>query len=175
VATAPNGLGQCCTVTLIVDNGNYASGPDYGRHHDFGHAGVGIEGDFYDFGPGQNGDLLFGSPGGPWWRAGYPLLKSILADPDGISIGNIVYKAEIYVCKEQCERLRDYWNDLYKQKPAYDLLGLNCTTAVSRGLDRAGVCKQRPGGIGVSSLMEYPWVHTCGPSKGNDVQWQRIN
>ena len=162
-----------------------------------GHTGIGIEDEFYDYGPdvnderglrGRRDNFLTGFPGFQWWDDPAPSyttddigLTDILSlIPKLAREGNEpldVFKIEIAVNADEANRVRDYWHDKYENLGTYSLLGDQCTTTVMNSLDRGGIFDRpiltfKPIGF-LKSLKSAR--HTCGPNKGASIRFEHIN
>jgi RHS repeat-associated protein len=165
-----------------------------------GHTGIGIEDEFYDYGPDVGNDRglntpksnpVFGIPGYQWWDDPERWNGNFTPDDIGLSdiLGNIgdlaqdegkaldVFKIEISVSADEAKRARDYWRDKYSDLGTYSVLGGQCTTTVMNSLDQAGIFNRpfltfKPIGF-LNSLKSA--THTCGPNKGKPVKIEHIN
>jgi RHS repeat-associated protein len=115
---APSG---CCTITLIV---HVPPGqPQSLEDHLDGHTGVGINDDYYDWGPAndipsQDFPLLLtpqGVPGAPWWdkpptKTTTDILKEFPIKPYYKGMVAIT----VFANAAECSKAKDCWDDVYK-------------------------------------------------------------
>lgn len=165
-----------------------------------GHTGIGVEEEFFDYGPdvrnrrglpSTKGNLLTGTPGSQWWDD--PALWDGAQSPADVGLPTVlgdistlardgsepldVFKIEIAVSASEAGKVRDYWNGRYRDPGTYSVLGNQCTSTVMDSLDRAGIWDRpfltfKP--IGFLKGLETA-VHTCGPNKGQRVRMELIN
>ena len=191
---------DCCQkITVIIKLPLCTAGGLEGKGMG-GHTAVGIEDEFYDYGPDNNnrrgippakGNFLTGVPGYQWWDNPGRWDGDYSADDIGLSdvLGNIadlaserdapldVFKIEIAVSETEARDARAYWRALYSDLGTYSLLGDQCTTTVMKSLDRAGIFERSPltfKPIGFLRSLESA-THTCGPNKGRRVRFEHIN
>jgi len=152
----------CCKLTVIVEYENY-----WGAPSSPGHAGVGVDGKFYDLG-GAGGEKK-NVPATPWWMAFYPDVSKVIAGLPNVSSGQLVVAFEMFVEKEKCDRINNYWTGLLSNPGQYHFLANSCVTSTTNSLQAGGILPNGPGVITASDLAG--WVdrignHTCGPRKG---------
>ncbi|MGA1824389.1 MAG: RHS repeat domain-containing protein, partial [bacterium] len=163
----------CCKVTIIIKVPSGTESRKKSRKGLSGHIGIAIDNEYYDYGPQPGrGASLFGSPGRPWWDLMAPTsdadLDYILKNIDQFAHGLDVYKAEIEAKQEECDKLKKYWNNLYKDPGTYRFYARQCTTTVARSLEEAeiiGACSA----VKPTTMLEQAKKnikHTCGKNKG---------
>ncbi|MCY2968076.1 MAG: hypothetical protein NT069_31340, partial [Planctomycetota bacterium] len=118
--------------------------------------------DFFDFGPatvkGASGPF---ETGAPWWdRKDVPIknsngqiirikkgapegpgsnLNDILANLDVLRDGLEVWEVRFQVKKAQADRVKGFWQHIYKTPPMYSLPGFQCTSSVRTSLQISGL------------------------------------
>jgi RHS repeat-associated protein len=168
-----------------------------------GHAGMGIDDDYYDYGPEwpvNSFTALIGVPGCPWWdnpKSGV-WNEDLVHSPDDIMLSDIlsgmadgfsrepfgpfgmphdVYKIEIAVTASEAERARDYWREKYRHPGRFGVFASLCSTAVMSSLEQAGVYERSWLALSPANLLKsLPSVtHTCGPNQGRRVKLERVS
>ncbi|GEM_PF-4674013 len=117
-----------------------------------GHAGIALEDEFYDFGPGVDEisitDAKNGVQGDQWWdddpdiaqKDGDADLEEVLHYVENTKdFENPVYKVTLSVTDEQFNTMKDYWEEVYNNLGQYTLLERQCTTTVGDSLEKAGI------------------------------------
>jgi len=134
-----------------------------------GHAGIAIDGEYYDYGP--SGSAME-SPGTPWWDLhAHPNAKYILdlndKDADRIrkqmklTTGSSVLgdasqgitETQVLVTKSQAKKIKAWWDDKYSNLGTYSLkpwAGQHCTSTVMESLQKAEVI-----GTGIMGTISY--------------------
>ena len=144
----------CELVTIFIETGNPC---DNILFYLIGHAGIAIGDTFHDLGPGNDIDNGIASSTRPWWadnraisRSKKKLLYAINNNKKFIhDVPNLVISIEFCVCKEQAEKISEFWTklnqDMKSQKgPKYAFVHpknqssvkvLNCTSSVCESLN----------------------------------------
>ena len=177
------------TVSVIIKMPSGKESSIWGRLGFGGHVGIGLEEEFYDFGPAPTERLSIdmvkeGVTGDQWWDDDEKITKDGDADLSEVldyieeNVSNKVYKVTAQVTEKEYEKIKNYWEDLYANLSLYSLTGNQCTTTVGDSLVAAGLLR-RPQSLRLSprSLLIYLkgfLKNTVGPNQGKLATVQRI-
>jgi len=192
-------VGECeskgCTVLTIIINL-----PAYTetrlKHFFVGHAGVGVNGEFYDYGRGHKGN------GEPWWDNSHNNDGSARNPNKAVERGgkglttegaiNVIkrlnkitdedfFVIKTCICKEGADEVEAYWKKLYKNLGKYDNTKSNCTTHVRdsiAGMTKCIITKKKPFGLDFypqGYLMDLKnFTHSCGSNQGKKVKIEHL-
>ena len=133
-----------------------------------GHAGIAIDGEYYDYGP---SGAYYNSPGQPWWDAfshgekrgtvnvnnvngkDLDLMRQSLTTKGIVSRDATIYENTIIVTKKQALILKNWWVNKYKNLGTYSVVGAygdHCTNTVMESLYEAGII-----GTGIVGYTDY--------------------
>ncbi len=176
---------NCSIISFIIEL------PDPCEPKHVGHTGMGINDEYYDYGPDPNADIKLGKtvPGTQYFDnpdIGMPELLTLIENSDPNSRVNFI-KASICVCQKKANKAKKYWENLYSKikqgKAKYRIPGLHCTSAAisaAEGGDTLfGPCAQA---TSPSKLLEMlkgvdvwgnpMYSHTCGENKGKPIAFE---
>jgi RHS repeat-associated protein len=168
-----------------------------------GHSGMGINDEYYDYGPAMSVNYLTaltGVPGSQWWDDPvFPVWNTnVVQSPDDIMLSDIVdnsdevfardpfgpegesadmFKVEIAVTSAEAGRARDYWRNKYQEPGRYTVFGSQCSTTVMHSLEQAGVYHRPFLTLSPMGLLKslHSTTHTCGPNRGQRVRFEQIS
>jgi hypothetical protein len=149
----------------------------------WGHTGVAVGEEYWDFGPQgeatKENALSGGVPGGPYWdeQLGGPdkdatrtEIEDAIKNPRNAGKFNArVWEYKLSVCAPQCSVIKKWWQDNYAKRPNYNPGGLQCTTAVCTSLRAAGLHAYFDYASYPSTVkwnLDHSYKNTCGPNRG---------
>jgi len=173
-----------CKVTVLVEVPGKNVRGKLNRKGLGGYSGVGIDGEYYDYGPQPGrGGSIFGSPRRPWWNhfpevnpSGNASLQDILDHLNDLSDENDTYTVTAEVNPEECARAKTYWDDLYNDPGTYRFYGRQCTTTVCRSLREAGLLTSRA--VKPQTFLKRlrdNLKYTCGDKKGQPADVKQVH
>ncbi|HXJ57699.1 MAG TPA: RHS repeat-associated core domain-containing protein [Verrucomicrobiae bacterium] len=194
---------DCCQLITVLIKLPLCTAPGLDGKGLGGHTGIGIEDEYYDFGPARSVgpiEAVIGVPGSPWWddpnfgawdtqrvhSTDDIMLSDILSNmeegfgrepfgPDGMPLD--VFKIEMAVTAAEAERARDYWRHRYQHPGYYRILGGQCSTTVMSSLEHAGVYDRPFLTFSPAGFLKSlpSTTHTCGPNRGKRVKIEQIS
>ena len=164
-----------------------------------GHVGIGIDDEFYDWGPaGKKSDLLmelFGEKGSPFddkliggTRGGAMATSREVRDflrgetwkvrPEGVFYNTCeTYEVRASVRSDQKQALVYYWNYIYEKQPYFHVLKSQCTNIAFASLRYSGILERGRVLLKPRSFLERLEAElksSCGPRAGQAAQKIRL-
>jgi len=155
----------CCKLTIIVEEEDLR--PFVGTTP--GHIGIGVENEFFDLGGagGQKKNV----PAVPWWMSSRPTVDKAVRGLSRTSSGEYVTIFELWAQLDECARIKQWWEEKFKDPGNYHFITNSCVTSVGDSLKAGGVAtyQSMPNMLYPTDILKFLLsraVNTCGPNKG---------